>query len=500
MAVQALSDVSHGLTSIFLIGFLIVTVYVLADAERLFSGVRADGRAGIVRLSDGTYATDTQGSFLSGKTTVSSKVDAGGSFSFPTTASLLYDYLDHAGHLSRLESMVALQPSSFALLTAKAQRMIFDWQHPPSCFGRKYVVSQGNDPLAGIGSHIHIASHHFAVAMELGAILVWADNVAHIYTDPETCDGGSAAQNLECFFLPPSNCTLQDAFAPENTRVDLRFGDAGESAGFGYKFYHVPHQFQSLWESSGLPVARSWNTGQQDHVKYWFRGQVAAYFMRPNALTSAAFRELRTVGGGEGGSPPEPVSDAVEKSGGAKDYLVTAAGPDSPLQASVDLRRSFPLPPGVISLHIRHGDKGVEMALVPTEAYLQAAAVLVKAQPLALARRSIFMSTEDPGAITESKSVLEKGEVGGFSHWSLSWYDVPRANSNGPEQLNAFSLPRGKLTRIWLLQLLIALECDAWVGTRGSNWNRLIDELRCIWVPKCANDFSEVGDFNKWEK
>ena len=28
---------------------------------------------------------------------------------------------------------------------------------------------------------------------------------------------------------------------------------------------------------------------------------------------------------------------------------------------------------------------------------------------------------------------------------------------------------------------------------RLSNWNRLIDELRCTWVPKCLHPFYEVG-------
>ena len=61
-------------------------------------------------------------------------------------------------------------------------------------------------------------------------------------------------------------------------------------------------------------------------------------------------------------------------------------------------------------------------------------------------------------------------------------------------QLDSFkSLPRGRLTQLWLLQLLMALECDAWVGTRKSNWNRLIDELRCVWVPTCGFPFIEVG-------
>ena len=34
----------------------------------------------------------------------------------------------------------------------------------------------------------------------------------------------------------------------------------------------------------------------------------------------------------------------------------------------------------------------------------------------------------------------------------------------------------------------------ALVGTRNSNWNRLIDELRCVWVDKCHHPYVEVGD------
>ena len=44
-----------------------------------------------------------------------------------------------------------------------------------------------------------------------------------------------------------------------------------------------------------------------------------------------------------------------------------------------------------------------------------------------------------------------------------------------------------------LLQLLLALECDAFVGWRASGWNRLIDALRCVWVPKCKHPYTDVG-------
>jgi hypothetical protein len=30
------------------------------------------------------------------------------------------------------------------------------------------------------------------------------------------------------------------------------------------------------------------------------------------------------------------------------------------------------------------------------------------------------------------------------------------------------------------------------------SWNRLIDELRCVWAPKCAQPYVEVGASDSW--
>jgi hypothetical protein len=45
----------------------------------------------------------------------------------------------------------------------------------------------------------------------------------------------------------------------------------------------------------------------------------------------------------------------------------------------------------------------------------------------------------------------------------------------------------------------MTLEADAAVGTLGSNWNRLVAELRCVWVPKCGTPYVEVGPRKDWE-
>ena len=81
------------------------------------------------------------------------------------------------------------------------------------------------------------------------------------------------------------------------------------------------------------------------------------------------------------------------------------------------------------------------------------------------------------------------------AYWTIYYSDIIN-RLNSEEQLKAF----GQLntTYTWVLQLLMALECDTFVGTRGSNWNRLIDELRCVWVGKCFSPYMEMGPLKDW--
>jgi hypothetical protein len=393
-------------------------------------------------------------------------------------ASLLYDFEPRAAAVARLEALGADEARDYAPLTAAAQRLLYEWQHPATCAGRTFYVSAGNEPLAGLGSHVHIATAHLALAMEHGAVFLWSHDVGAPYVDAATCAAAGGAQSLECFFERPSNCTLEDAAAPGATSVPLLHGDVGLKLPGGLQFYHVPRAMQELWERAGLPVVRGETTGQQDAVKYWFRAQAAAFLARFNAPALRFMRALR----------------------GNATLMRTAAGAGAPRDYA-DRGPGVPLARGTISLHIRHGDKHKEMALVPTEAYLAEALHLTRLHPLALGGARIFVSTEDPGSIEALvAAVTGAGDGARAAAFSVAWWDVPRDNSNGPEQLAKLGLPRGELTLVWWLQLLIALEADAWVGTRGSNWNRLIDELRCVWLPKCQNVFAEVGDEKRWER
>jgi len=50
----------------------------------------------------------------------------------------------------------------------------------------------------------------------------------------------------------------------------------------------------------------------------------------------------------------------------------------------------------------------------------------------------------------------------------------------------------------WWVSIFMSLECNTWLGTRGSNWGSLIGELRCGWVDKCTNHFIEIGEEDSW--
>lgn len=74
-----------------------------------------------------------------------------------------------------------------------------------------------------------------------------------------------------------------------------------------------------------------------DAAKYWWRGQVAAYVMRPNGPTMKRLKEFRM--------------DPKMHSGY---HLTKGGGPDT----GTPLKMPFPVPEGAFSMHVRHGDKG----------------------------------------------------------------------------------------------------------------------------------------------
>lgn len=373
-----------------------------------------------------------------------------------TDASILYTEEGHNRVVPR-----AFPDDKLARWTRDAQEIISRHQNPSSCSNARFLVSNFN---SGLGSMIHVATYHLALAMAHNRVLLFDPSWGKQYTDPLTC---GSVTSLECFFQPPSSCTLGDASdVIYVNEVPPYLKDFNESATF------VPPQLAKFASAYVNPAARSETAGF-----HWYRAQATAYLMRLNAKTVHKLFLLRT---NDDLGVSFPVSD------------------ESP----------FPLRSGSVSLHVRHGDKGREMRLVPGSDYFVAAERAFLSQnpfmdPSTLVIREGFISTEDSAVIDEAVALSDPNASSthaglNLSRWSWRWLNMSRSNGNGETELQS-SLSRGHTALLHLLNLLMALECDVWVGTRSSNWNRLIDELRCVWLPKCPNAYYEVGgDFGRW--
>jgi len=200
-------------------------------------------------------------------------------------------------------------------------------------------------------------------------------------------------------------------------------------------------------------------------ITYWWRGQSIAYLMRFNRNTKETIQSLRQ-----------------DKSLFYK----------TPGKSAFHSNTMLAFPRGTINAHIRRGDKYKEMRLIDNDVYIAAFEKMISEMPLHFSSHTIFLSSDDNEAIQSSRNKLEA------MGYSVIYSKIPRwQNGNHIEMMDTdehIRKHRQDFAMYHLLELQMSLEADGWIGTRASNWNRMIDELRCIWVSKCEMPFVEVGD------
>lgn len=170
----------------------------------------------------------------------------------------------------------------------------------------------------------------------------------------------------------------------------------------------------------------------------------------------------------------------------------------------------FPLPHHSISIHVRHGDKASEMNLVPFSSYISAATKVANENPSrGTVSKTIFLSTEDPLVIDEMYNIAAteimsdtKGPTTSNLEWTFFYTaGIPRRNGGPKEEVAPGE--EVQTTLMHLGELMLSLESGAWVGTRASNWCRLVDELAQVWVGGAGAGgspgvFLEVGNTPDW--
>jgi len=154
-----------------------------------------------------------------------------------------------------------------------------------------------------------------------------------------------------------------------------------------------------------------------------------------------------------------------------------------------------------VAMHVRRGDKSIEMSLIPTENYLSAAQYIWDHHMVERSRGQekpiLFVSSEEPSVFTEAE------QWGKAHNWTVLYTNLfDRSTVSARLDFNATSLERkNKIPSVhheleyisMLVNLDYALRCQGWVCTLASNTCRLIDELRATIGGKINNPFADLS-------
>ena len=333
-----------------------------------------------------------------------------------------------------------LDDDGLAPLTRWAQTEIHRRMNPPDCSKAKFLVTHGWPH--GIGSTLHVTGTHLAYAIQNQLVLEWGSGTCANFLDASEC--AAIGVGCACLFQRLTSCP----------REVVEANSVGTIQKTDYQ-HIVPDVFRQA-------IQREVPNIQEPEIRFWWRAQSVAYLARFNNVTLDAVTAMR--------------HQAIH-------FYKTHH------RAGHNVTPPFPLPPGTINAHIRHGDKVLEMKLVPSEDYFHAAQRMAHRQPLSFGRRTLFVSSDDADAVETNRRLAED------ARWGFVFSRIYRMDGGFDSERWGTISASSRLSTMYtqLLQLLMSLESDAWVGTRASNGNRLIDELRCVWVHKCRNVYVDVG-------
>eukprot|EP00540_Astrosyne_radiata_P023161 CAMPEP_0116836542 /NCGR_PEP_ID=MMETSP0418-20121206/8156_1 /TAXON_ID=1158023 /ORGANISM="Astrosyne radiata, Strain 13vi08-1A" /LENGTH=373 /DNA_ID=CAMNT_0004466327 /DNA_START=545 /DNA_END=1666 /DNA_ORIENTATION=+ len=155
------------------------------------------------------------------------------------------------------------------------------------------------------------------------------------------------------------------------------------------------------------------------------------------------------------------------------------------------------VPEDLITVHMRWGDKKFENRLHGVLQYVRAVEEIKSVRGDANEDAHIFLSTEDPAAVEAFRKMAPR-------NWKIyldQMYHEMLPHRPTEDMYNKVPHTSRKLNGkvgLWSLgSLLVAMEANAFVLTRTSNWSRLMDEIRKnILNPRC-NDCTFMVDLSR---
>lgn len=346
----------------------------------------------------------------------------------------------------------------------EAMEAIWKNQHPEDCSKAQYLISGGFE--SGFASEFHVIGVGLALAMNMNRVYIMfpdhgdsslmskMDSLNRFQVDIDFCKKQKKT-SLDCYYEPWSSCTIEDALQgtslqglrSSNRHLFIHEVEQLHKAGnatarayiaqLGDSSEILPHSLKHLYECSPF---------HKDKYRYWWRSVSAAYMVRPNEPTRQLIMQHR--------------QDAEMKFDHQKEQCV--------------------------SVHIRRGDKHLEMRMIDDEhIFYETAKTLwagVKNRTHSTQEKGImFVGSEDAGVFS---TAMEWGQKNNFEVRYTNLFDRKEVTTGlnftlqtEARQKNAFKHHEWEYFNM-VLTLDGHLRCSAFVCTHRSNYCRIIDELR----------------------
>ncbi|KAF5740481.1 hypothetical protein HS088_TW11G00550 [Tripterygium wilfordii] len=350
--------------------------------------------------------------------------------------------------------------------TRKAQRDIWIHQHPLNCRAPsvKFLVSDWERlPGFGIGAQFAGMSGLLAIAINEKRVLV-----TNYYNraDHDGCKGSSHS-SWSCYFFPETSQECRDhAIELMSSKEAWEKGiitgkDNYKSkeiwAGRSPRVWGDPWSYlQPTTEINGSLLAY-----HRKMDRRWWRAQAIRYLMRfKTEYTCGLLNVARHTAFGK--EAAKMVLKTLDR-----DWPKEATNkPMSDIEKYVWSNHGPLIPRPLLSVHVRMGDKACEMKVVEFDEYMQLAERLRNRFPHL---NSIWLSTEMQEVIDKSRR---------YQHWNFYYTNVTRQIGNATMAVYETSLGRKTSTNYPLVNFLMAVESDFFIGALGSTWCFLIDGMR----------------------
>ncbi|XP_024526633.1 uncharacterized protein LOC112345015 isoform X2 [Selaginella moellendorffii] len=345
-------------------------------------------------------------------------------------------------------------------LTRAVQRDLWRHQHPKNCTDPsvKFLVTNWlNSRGLGLGAELVAMAGILAIALREKRVLVLTDfdRAKH-----EDCKG-AAHGRWSCYFVPETSEECR-ARAME-LEGDVKAWNQGTIVGLD-NFSRtsvwtgpVPEYWGRPWETMQTfdVVDGELLTTHKGMDRQWWRAQAVRYYMRfSSEYTCILLNGARHKAFGK--EAAQAVIQSSQKNWRKRDVMKLLWAKHRPW-----------IPRPLISLHVRQGDKAAEMKIFDLKSHMALAEMI----------RARFPDIKGIWLSTEMQSVVDEA-VSNFTYWSFYFTKVAR--QNGTTRMGDYERSLG--TRLSsnnaFVNLLMAVDCDHFVGGLGSTWSFLIDGLR----------------------